>query len=465
MKDTLIVKSPYDLLKIAELEYNSETEIESMLSVAHQLSQKKSLPIYERTKILNITAKLLASARDSFAMTIASEGGKPLIDAEVEVDRAVQGIENAIETLNHSGGQEVPMGLTPSSDNRMAFTTREPIGVVLAVSAFNHPLNLIIHQVIPAVATGCPVIVKPAGTTPLSCVNFVKLLHEAGLPKGWCQVAIVGNELAEKLVIDSRLAFFSFIGSAKVGWMLRSKLAPGVRCALEHGGAAPAIVEEDADIDRITPLLVKGGFYHAGQVCVSVQRIFAHKNIVDKLIDSLAEKIEALRLGDPKKRDTEVGPLILPREVDRVASWVAEAKKEGAKIVLGGDCISESCLIPTLIAEPSLNSKVSTQEIFGPVVTVKSYDETSEAIGWANSLAVAFQASVFTQDIDRAINAAKKINASAVMINDHTAFRVDWMPFAGRKSSGLGTGGIPHTMHEMTQEKMIVFNYKENLSY
>ena len=207
-----------------------------------------------------------------------------MIDSRIELARAVQGIREAANSIGQLTGHEIPMNLTTSSMNRMAFTTREPVGVVAAVSAFNHPFNLIVHQVIPGVAVGCPVIVKPALITPLSCLNLVSCLYEAGLPKEWVQVAICENSLAEKIVTDPRVSFLTFIGSGKVGWGLRSKLAPGARCALEHGGAAPVIVEADADIDDALPLLAKGGFYHAGQVCVSVQRIFVHEDIVEEFI-------------------------------------------------------------------------------------------------------------------------------------------------------------------------------------
>ena len=201
-------------------------------------------------------------------------------DAIVEVGRAIDGVLNAAEELRTFAGREIPMGLTPASTDRWAFTTKEPIGVVVAISAFNHPLNLIVHQVVPAIAVGCPVIVKPASATPLSCLDFVALVHEAGLPEPWCQTFIPeGNDLAERLATDPRVAFLSFIGSARVGWSLHHKLAPGTRSALEHGGVAPAIVDRSADLDRIIEPMVKGGYYHAGQVCVSTQRIFVHADI------------------------------------------------------------------------------------------------------------------------------------------------------------------------------------------
>ena len=235
---------------------------------------------HERIAILRRLAALVEGRRDHLALQIAREGGKPLRDAVVEVNRAVDGIMNAADELRNFAGREIPMGLTAASNGRWAFTTKEPIGVVAAISAFNHPLNLIVHQVVPAIAIGCPVIVKPASTTPLSCIDFVALAHEAGLPEPWCQTFIpTGNDLAERLATDPRVAFLSFIGSARVGWSLRSKLAPGTRSALEHGGAAPAIVDRSADLDAIMDPLAKGGYYHAGQVCVSTQRIFVHADI------------------------------------------------------------------------------------------------------------------------------------------------------------------------------------------
>ncbi len=451
----LEVTSPYDLSPVGELDYTPNEQVEGILETAAAAAQEP-LKKSERIAILEKVIELAQSRVDELAMTIAQEGGKPLVDALVEVNRGIQGIRCAIETLNVMAGKEIPMGLNAASEQRLAFTTLEPIGVVVAVSAFNHPFNLIVHQVIPGIATGCPVIVKPALTTPLSCQKLVGMLHEAGLPERYCQMAIVDNDGSEILVTDSRVNFFSFIGSARVGWFLRSKLAPGVRCALEHGGAAPVIVAGDAPISDIVGPLVKGGFYHAGQVCVSVQRIFVDNSLKDELVGALTKATNALIVGDPTKSETEVGPLILPREIDRVANWVEEAKTGGAITASGGEKISETCYQPTVLVDPPSESLVSTSEIFGPVICVYGYDSMDEAIGRANSLPVAFQASVFAQDIDKALYATRRLAAATVMINDHTAFRVDWMPFAGRRTSGLGIGGIPFTMEDMVQEKQII---------
>ena len=460
MAEKLKVRSPYDGHLIKEVDLDDETRIEQALTTAEKLEQKKPLPIPERISILNKTADLVEAKAEEFARQSAEEGGKPLIDSRIELTRAVQGIREAANSIGQLTGHEIPMNLTPSSMNRMAFTTREPIGIVAAISAFNHPFNLIVHQVIPGVAVGCPVIVKPARTTPLSCLNLVNCLYEAGLPKEWVQVIICKGSQAEKFATDPRVSFLTFIGSGKVGWSLRSKLAEGARCALEHGGAAPVIVEPDADIDDALPLLAKGGFYHAGQVCVSVQRIFVHEDIVESFSSKLVAIAKNLVVGDPTDEKTEVGPLIEEGEVDRIHNWVEEAKAAGGKILTGGNKIGNTCYEPTVILNPPYDINVSQCEIFGPVINIYSYKNRNAAIKFANDVPFAFQAAVFTNDINAALESAKDLNAAAVMINDHTAFRVDWMPFAGRKSSGLGVGGILPSMIEMTEEKLIVFRSK-----
>ena len=460
MAEKLKVRSPYDGHLIKEVDLDDETRIEQALTTAEELEQKKPLPIPERIHILNKTADLVEAKAEEFARQSAEEGGKPLIDSRIELTRAVQGIREAANSIGQLTGHEIPMNLTPSSMNRMAFTTREPIGIVAAISAFNHPFNLIVHQVIPGVAVGCPVIVKPARTTPLSCLNLVNCLYEAGLPKEWVQVIICKGSQAEKFATDPRVSFLTFIGSGKVGWGLRSKLAEGARCALEHGGAAPVIVEADADIDDALPLLAKGGFYHAGQVCVSVQRIFVHEDIVESFSNKLVAIAKNLVVGDPTDEKTEVGPLIEEGEVDRIHNWVEEAKKAGGKILTGGNKIGKTCYEPTVILNPPYDINVSQCEIFGPVINIYSYKNRNEAIKFANDVPFSFQAAVFTNDINSALESAKNLNAAAIMVNDHTAFRVDWMPFAGRKSSGLGIGGILPSMIEMTEEKLIVFKSK-----
>jgi len=241
--------------------------------------------------------------------------------------------------------------------------------------------------------------------------------------------------------------------------MLRSKLAPGTRCALEHGGVAPVIVDETADIGTVVPSVTKGGFYHSGQVCVSVQRAFVHTSIIDDFADVLVAQVSALKVGNAIHADVDCGPLIRPREVDRVAEWVEEASAAGGQILCGGEKLSDTTYAPTVILNPPAEVTISQQEVFGPVVCLYSYDEFGDAIARANAVEYSFQAAIFSSNLEHALRAFREIDASAVMVNDHSAFRVDWMPFAGQKTSGLGVGGIPATMHDMTQEKMVVFKY------
>ncbi|OUV99538.1 MAG: aldehyde dehydrogenase [Betaproteobacteria bacterium TMED156] len=454
----LKVLNPFDQTEIGSVELLGEENIERLLSRAYSLhkNQSNKIPTHKRIKILKNVAHLMSKEFEQLALLIASEGGKPLIDARIEVARAIDGVETCAHDLSNIIGKEIPMGLTQSGANKTAFSIREPIGPVVAVSAFNHPLNLIVHQVAPAIAVGCPVIVKPADDTPLCCQKFVKLLFEAGLPEEWVSFAPCEIPVAEKLVTDPRVAFFSFIGSAKVGWYLKSKLAPGTRFALEHGGAAPVIVCPSADIDDMLPKLIKGGFYHSGQVCVSVQRVF----VVDGSARALAEKLslsaEKLVVGNATDESTQCGPLIRPREVDRVMNWVDEAVGFGAEALCGGIKLSNTTYAPTVLLNPDQSQKVSTSEIFGPVICIYDCKSNEEAILRANSLDFAFQSAVFSNDLKESMFFFKNLDSSAVMFNDHTAFRVDWMPFAGRRQSGYGIGGIGYTMEDMTQVKMAV---------
>ena len=455
------VVNPFDLGEIGSVPMDDWDTVDGYLATAKRLHDNKKgrLPAHERIAILNRAAEIMRARFDELAFQIADEGGKPLVDACIETDRAIDGMGVAIRELANQKGTQIPMDLTAAGAGRIAFTQPEPIGPVVAVSAFNHPLNLIVHQIAPAVATGCPAIVKPAGDTPLSAKAFVEILYEAGLPEEWVRFTLCDNTVTEKMVTDPRTAFFSFIGSARIGWMLKSKLAPGTRCALEHGGVAPVIVGPDADVEGMLPGLLKGGFYHSGQVCVSVQRVYAPRSMAQDIAARLAEGAKTLKVDNAIHNDTDCGPLIRPAEVDRVAEWVDEAVADGAQVLSGAEKLSETTYAPTVLLDPPDQAKVSTMEVFGPVICVYSYDDPDDAIARANSLEVSFQSAVFSKDIGFAMKCVQELEASAVMVNDHTAFRVDWMPFAGRKHSGYGIGGIGHTMHDMIEEKMAVIKF------
>jgi acyl-CoA reductase-like NAD-dependent aldehyde dehydrogenase len=456
--DTIQVTSPYDGKVLDEIAVSNKEDIDLALDQAREVyeNQEMWLPKYERVSILEKTVEIMNSRIEDLTRIAAAEGGKPYMDSKVEVLRAINGVKLAIEHLGVFEGKEIAMGHTESSSNRMAYTMKEPIGVVAAISAFNHPLNLAVHQTVPAIAVGSPVIIKPSETTPMSAINFVEILYEAGLPRAWCQVIVCHREEAEYLATHSKIDYLTFIGSGAVGWYLNSKVSPGTRVGLEHGGVAPVIVEADAEMEELIPALAKGGFYHAGQVCVSVQRVYVDESICDEVASKLAQAAKAMVVGDPMDPKTEVGPLISHHEVDRVESWVHEAKEGGAQVLCGGKRISDSCFAPTVLLNPPVNAKVSTLEVFGPVVCVYAYDDIEDAFREANSLEFSFQAAVFTKKIDTALLAVKRLNGTAVMVNDHTAFRVDWMPFGGAKSSGLGLGGISYSMEEMSKEKLMV---------
>ena len=455
---TIEVTSPFDGKVVGNVKFSTFEEVEEAIDLAHKtfLDRANWLPRYKRVEILENVMKIMSSQVEELTILCASEGGKPYIDSKVEIQRAINGIKIAIEHLSVYEGKEIAMGHTISSANRMAYTFKEPIGVVAAISAFNHPFNLAVHQVIPALAVGCPVIIRPATQTPMSAIRLIEILEEAGLPKGWAQAVVCDRKGGELLATSPKTNFLTFIGSGPVGWYLNSKVSQGTRVALEHGGVAPVIVEKDADIAELIPSIGKGGFYHAGQVCVSVQRVYVQEEICDEVATKLAEYASKLVVGDQLDPKTEVGPLINHDEVNRVEEWVNDAVAKGAKILVGGKRIGNSCFEPTVILNASDDAIVSNKEVFGPVVCIYSYKTLDEAIAKANSLEVSFQAAVFTKNLDVALKAVKRLNATAVMVNDHTAFRVDWMPFGGARVSGLGMGGIPHSMEEMSNEKMMV---------
>jgi acyl-CoA reductase-like NAD-dependent aldehyde dehydrogenase len=453
------VTAPFDGSLIATIETGGSDAVEQALATAYALYRDKKnwLTAQCRIDVLEKTADIMSSRFNALAIEAAREGGKPLLDSKAEVARAIDGIKNCVDVLRTEHGEEIPMGKNAASMNRLAFTTHEPIGVVVAVSAFNHPLNLAVHQIGPAIAAGCPVIIKPADDTPLSCFRLIGILREAGLPEEWCQGIVTSDlETATQLVTDKRVAFFSFIGSARVGWFLRSQLAAGTRCALEHGGLAPVIVTEDIDMDDTVDILAKGGFYHAGQVCVSVQRVYAHKSIARDLARRIANAGDNMKVGDPTLIETQIGPLIRHNETDRIDTWVSDAINKGAELITGGNKITNSTFEATVLFNVPDSAIISTNEIFGPVICVCEYDDIDDAIASANSLDVSFQAAVFSNNINTCMHVYKQIDAAAVMVNDHTAFRVDWMPFSGLKHSGHGVGGIPHTFKDMQIEKMMV---------
>jgi acyl-CoA reductase-like NAD-dependent aldehyde dehydrogenase len=456
----LKVVSPFDLSPLQELETTTPEAVESALQRLFETYQDRArwLSKAERIERLEHFHSLLHREHEELARLATREGGKPLVDSRIEVTRALSGIKKAIAALSALTGREISMNENAASRGRIAYTYYEPRGVVLAISAFNHPLNLLVHQAIPAFAAGCPVLIKPSSSTPLTALRFVELLRAAKVGPEFVEVVLTTAAQTERLVQDKRVAFLSFIGSGEVGWRLRSLLPPGAACALEHGGVAPVLVDETADVGRLIPLLAKGGYYHAGQVCVSVQRVFAPRAIAETLGQELAHAAAALKVGDPLDETTLVGPLIRPSEVERVDQWVREAKDGGGKLLSGGQRLSETLYAPTVVYDPPESVRLSRAEVFGPVVAIYPTLDLEEAVQRANLPDAYFQAALFTNRLDRALDLGRRLHGMNVLINDHTAFRVDWMPFGGHRHSGLGVGGIEPTLREMSLERMIVFH-------
>ncbi|MCC7431513.1 aldehyde dehydrogenase family protein [bacterium] len=454
------LNSPFSGETIAKIQQATDEDIEKGLEVVHGAFQKitSKMPAVRRSEILKKASQIIKNREEELALCIACEGGKPYKDALVEVRRASTTVELAGEEALNLCGEQIPMDRNEATANKLSFVIREPIGVVLVISAFNHPLNLIAHQVSPAIACGCSVIIKPASTTPVSAIKFVEILREAGLPESCAFVTPVSGSKAEKLVRDKRIAFLTFIGGAEVGWELRRKIANGTRMSAEHGGNAATIVCEDADLSLAVPSITKGGFYHSGQVCISTQRIYVHKKIYNKFLEGLKKSVSNLVVGDPTNPKTDCGPIITKEELERVKTWINEAVSEGAKIELGGKRLSFSIFEPTILTNVTEKMKVMACEVFGPVVCVVPYEDFSKVLEKVNATENPFQSSIFTRDLNKAIKAAKAISASTYVINDSTAFRVDWMPFGGRGNAGLGMGGIKYACEEMTMTKQIIIN-------
>ena len=453
--------SPWDLKKIGEIECIRKKDVDQIINVASKafLDKKKYLQKVDRLNILNNCKEKLEKNSKKFSDLIALEGGKPLKDSKIEVNRAINGIELCIEALKKSHGTEIPMNLNAASANKIAFTRKFPIGPILAISAFNHPLNLIVHQVGPAIAAGCPIIIKPSLDTPATCYEFLRLLFKSGLPKEFCQMINIKDHLITKEIIsDLRISFFSFIGSSDIGWKLKSMLPPGAKCAMEHGGVGSVIIDKDANLKKLLPSILRGAFYHAGQVCVSIQKVIIHETLIDEFICLVEKSIKKLKVGNPRKITTDVGPLIRPSEVNRIDKIVQQSIKDGAELVCGGFSKKETTYECTVIKNPNENSIISKQEIFGPVLCVYSFNSIEDAITKANHEKFSFQSSVFTNNIDTAMLCYENLDAKSVFINEQTAFRVDWMPFGGIKNSGEGVGGIEYSFSDLMYDKLMVIN-------
>ncbi len=449
------VRDPYTGEVIARVGQAGPAEIEAALQAAIDAARViGEMPRHRRAELLGGIAAGLRRDREGIARLIVREAGKPVQYAQAEVDRAISTFTFAAEEAKRVGGEYVPMDAAPAGEGYLGVARRFPIGPVTAISPFNFPLNLIAHKVAPALAAGNPVIVKPPPQAPLASLVLADLADEIGIPAGVLQVVPCAVGEAERLVTDERVAMLSFTGSAAVGWRLKEK-AGRKRILLELGGNAAAIVEQDADLDWTVPRLAVGAFAYAGQVCISVQRILVHRAIEPEFLERLSAAVKELPVGDPSDPRTVVGPLIDDAAAERVETWVREAVSSGARLLCGGGRRGR-VMEPVVLTGVPPQARISCEEAFGPVVTVRPYDDFAEAIRLANDSAYGLQAGVFTRDIQRAAEAFRSLQVGGVIVNDYPMFRVDQMPYGGTKASGLGREGVRYAIEAMTETKLWV---------
>ncbi len=435
----------------------SEKEVDMAIEAAHQAYKREKIAPYERYKILKRVSELLQENKEELAKNITLEAGKPLKQARTEIDRATQTFELSAEEAKRIHGEGVPVEAAPGSENRMAFTIKVPVGVVGAISPFNFPINLVSHKIAPAIAAGNAVVLKPASKTPISAIKLAELFEEAGLPKGFFNVVVgSGSTVGNQMMEDSRINLYTFTGSAKVGLMLKQNTGLN-KLVLELGNNSPVIIDKEADIEAAAQNVAAKSYAFAGQVCISVQRIYVHEDIREEFQNHFIQSIKELKVGDPNDPDTDVGPMISEDEAKRAEEWMEEAKQAGAQVVYGGE--REGALLqPTILTNVNHDMKVVCEEMFAPVVNLIPFTDMTECIHEVNQSQYGLQGGIFTQNIDTAFYAARNVEVGGLMINDSSQYRVDLMPYGGVKGSGWGKEGPKYTIEDMTEERLIVMN-------
>ncbi|MBF0328035.1 MAG: aldehyde dehydrogenase family protein [Nitrospirae bacterium] len=456
-KKLIKVTNPFDSKTIASVCTAGAEEIEDALASAHKAAKSfGSMPAHARAKILTATAENILEQKDAFAKTITLETGKPLKESRIEVERAALTFMIAAEEAVRIGGEFMPLDRSLLTEKRWGLTRRFPCGTVFGITPFNFPLNLVAHKVAPALAAGNPIIIKPATKTPLTALLLGKAIVEAGLPDGCLSVLPCDSKLAENIVVDGRIKVVSFTGSAHVGWHLKSKV-PYKKVLLELGGNAGVYVDEDTDIDYAVKRCLTGAFSFAGQVCISVQRIFLHQNIYHDFLKQFVALTQKLKTSNPMNENTDIGPIIDLENKKRIDAWISEAKAKGAKIVAGGESHG-NLYQPTVLVNVRPFMKICCMEAFAPVVTVSMVDSFEDGLEAINDSIYGLQAGVFTRNIKKAFAAFESIEAGGVIINDVPSFRADSMPYGGVKQSGFGREGVKYAIEEMTELKLMVLN-------
>ncbi len=452
------VRSPFDESVVAELGVPTNADVEeAVATAASTFAGSRHLPVYARSEALDHISRRLAETVQENGELIAREGGKPLKWATVEATRAISTFRWASEVLRHGDDEVMRLDTEASLGSRMGILRRFSVGPVLGITPFNFPLNLVAHKLAPAIAVGAPIVVKPASATPLGALRLAELFMETDLPKGMYQVLPVSSKVADGMARDTRFKKISFTGSAEIGWYLKG-LDPKKRVTLELGGNAGVIVHSDADLDMAAKRIAFGGYYQAGQSCISVQRVLVQSEVYEDFAARLVKEVESLKVGDPMDPAVDVGPVIDRSNVERIDAWVTEAVSQGAEVLTGGNR-DGPFFAPTIVSRVEPEMKVCREEIFGPVVTLSPYQTFEEAIATVNDSRFGLQAGVFTNDINRAFQAHRELEVGGIIVNDQSAWRADQMPYGGSKDSGFGREGLRFAMEEMTEPRLMVLSH------
>jgi acyl-CoA reductase-like NAD-dependent aldehyde dehydrogenase len=453
----LEVRSPNNGEVFATLPEATQADLDAAIEAAQRAYDKQEIPPYQRYEILHKASQLLLERTEDIAFHMSMEGGKPIKEARIEVARAASTILVAAEEAKRIHGEQIPVEAAVGSESRLAFTMRQPIGVICCISPFNFPAILVAHKIAPAIAAGNTVVLKPASATPVTAAKICQAFLDAGLPAGHLNLLVGGGAtLGEWLINDERFAMYSFTGSADVGKHLRNSI--GLRRAtLELGANSPVIVDQTADVAVAADAVAQGGYMNAGQVCTSAQRILVHRSIEEEFLAALVPLVEKMKVGPSYEDDTDVGPMVTLSAAERVEAWFKEAAADGATVHCGGER-EDQFVTPAVVSGVRSDMRLFQDELFGPAVTVTVYDDIDEAIALANDSRYGLQGGIFTNDLETAWKAAKGVRIGALMINDTSRYRVDAMPFGGVKESGMGREGPKYVIEEMTDLKLVVFN-------
>jgi acyl-CoA reductase-like NAD-dependent aldehyde dehydrogenase len=451
------VRAPYDGELLGRVPACGTEQVDAAVRAAKAALEGGPLPAWNRAEILDRAAELVAQRTEELARIIATESAKPIKTARIEAQRCVSTFTFAAVAARTLAGDVVPMDASPAGEGKLAFTLRVPIGVVGAISPFNFPLNLVAHKLAPAIAAGCPVVLKPASQTPLSAITLARILiDECGLPAGQLNVVTGGGGTVGNAIVDHPdIALITFTGSPEVGWGIRGR-APRKKVGLELGNNAPLIIEPSADIETAAKKVSVAGFSHAGQSCISTQRIYVHESVRERFLDALVPLVEGLVVGDPLDERTDVSALISTGERDRVQTWVDEAVAGGAEILAGGKLREDGMVAPTVLGSVTPDMKVSGNEVFGPVVGVATYSSLDDALRLANDSRYGLQAAIFTADLTDALRAARTLDYGGVLVNEVPTFRADQQPYGGNRDSGNTREGPQWAVREMTEERLVI---------